>query len=147
MRRFGGDVWAADKLLVKEADAGQVVNEEATLHIRGSIHSLDTSVLGLGGGAVPSLGGGAMNLASLLGGGGGFKSQINPVVGVLGGSTGLLGTAGVPNELAGSVCTLGQPTKPQCDFDELASRRATAGDGGSEGGDREASGCAGTGED
>ena len=28
------------------------------------------------------------------------------------------------------MCTLGQPTKPQCDSDELASRRATKGCGG-----------------
>ena len=51
--------------------------------------TLDASVLGLGGGAVPSLGSGAMNLASLLGGGG-LQSQINPLAGVLGGSTGLI---------------------------------------------------------
>ena len=66
------------------------------------------SVLGLGGGVVPSLGGGAMNLASLLGGGG-LQSQMimnpmmNPLAGVLGGSSGLLGTAsaGVPGRGAG----------------------------------------------
>ena len=38
--------------------------------------TLDASILGLGGGAVPSLGGGAMNLASRLGGGG-LTTQIN----------------------------------------------------------------------
>ena len=49
---------------------------------------------------VPSLGGGAMNLASLLGGVG--LQTLNPLNGVLGGSTtGLLCTAGVPNEVAG----------------------------------------------
>ena len=37
MYRFGGDVWAADKLLIKEADAGQLTNEEAALRIRGSV--------------------------------------------------------------------------------------------------------------
>ena len=68
--------------------------------------TLDASVLGLGVGAVPSLGGGAMNFASLLGGGG-LQSQINPLAGVLGGSSGLLGTSGVPNELAGLCALLG----------------------------------------
>ena len=50
-----------------------------------------------------------MNLASLLGGAchGGFQSQINPLAGVLGGSTGLLGTSGVPYELAGLCALLG----------------------------------------
>ena len=38
--------------------------------------TMDASVLGLGGGVVPLLGGGAMNLASLLGGGG-LQTQIN----------------------------------------------------------------------
>ena len=38
---------------------------------------------------VPSLRGGAMDLASLLGGGG-LQTQIDPLVCVLGGSTGLL---------------------------------------------------------
>ena len=47
-----------------------------------------------------------MNLASLLGGGG-FQSQFNPLVGVLGGSTGIIGTSGVPNELAGLCALLG----------------------------------------
>ena len=71
--------------------------------------TLDASVLGLGGGAVPLLGGGAMNLAKLasLLGGGGLQAHINPLAGVLGGSTGLLGTAGVPNELAGLCALLG----------------------------------------
>ena len=68
--------------------------------------ALDASVLGLGGGAVHSLGGGAMNFASLLGGGG-LQSQMNALAGVLGGSSGLLGTAGVPNELAGLCALLG----------------------------------------
>lgn len=69
--------------------------------------TLDASVLGLGGGAVPSLGGGAMNLASLLGGGG-LQTQINPLAGALGGpSMGLLGASGVPNELAGLCALLG----------------------------------------
>ena len=86
-------------------DAGQLTNAEVTLRIRGSLHK-NASVLGHGGGAVPSLGGGAMNLASLLGGGG-LQTQINPLAGVLGGSTGLLGTAGVPNELAGLCALLG----------------------------------------
>ena len=45
-----------------------------------------------------------MNFASLLGGGG-LQSQINPLAGVLGGSSGLLGTSGVPNELA-DLCAL-----------------------------------------
>ena len=66
----------------------------------------DASALGLGGGAVPSLGGGAMNLASLLGGGG-LQSQTNLLAGVLGGSSGLIGTSGVPNELAGLCALLG----------------------------------------
>ena len=68
--------------------------------------TLDASVLGLGGSTAPSLGGGAMNLASL------FTSrwwwstirlqtQINPLAGVLG----LIGTSGVLNELAG-LCAL-----------------------------------------
>ena len=53
--------------------------------------TLDASVLGLGGGAVPSLGGGTMNLASLLGGGG-LQAQMNPLAGALGGpSMGFLG--------------------------------------------------------
>ena len=68
--------------------------------------TLDASVLGLGGGAVPSLGGGAMNLASLLGGGG-LHTQMNPLDGLLGGITGLIGTSGVPNELAGLCAILG----------------------------------------
>ena len=68
--------------------------------------ALDASVLGLGGGAVPSLGGGAMNLASLLGGGG-LQTQSDPPAGILGGSTGLLGMAGVPNERAGLCVLLG----------------------------------------
>ena len=69
----------------------------------------DASVLGLGVGAVriPSLGGGAMNLASLLGGGGGLQTQINPLAGVLGGTSGLLGTPGVSNELVGLCALLG----------------------------------------
>ena len=210
--------------------------------------TLDASVLGLGGGAVPSLGGGAMNLASLLGGGG-LQTQMNPLAGALGGpSMGFIGASGVPNELAGlcallgnqqshnvtltnlqvvelqravaaqklatekqaaalvqakidekvaeelkkvalgalhapsekeggkdgdgdlsssrsgssqgarrrakhaeracwTMCTPGQPTNPQCDSDEFASRRATEGGGCPEVGDRKASGCAGTGED
>ena len=45
--------------------------------------TLDASVLGLGGVAVPSLDGGAMNLAALLGGDGGLQTQINPLAGVL----------------------------------------------------------------
>ena len=46
-----------------------------------------------------------MDLASLLCGGG-LQTQINPLAGVLGGSTtDLLGTSGVPNELAG-LCAL-----------------------------------------
>ena len=61
---------AADKLLVKEADAGQLTNEEATLHNYQSTSTIGASVNGLGGGAVLSLGGDAMNFASLLGGGG-----------------------------------------------------------------------------
>ena len=71
--------------------------------------TLDASVLGLGGGAVPPLGGGAMNLASLLGGGG-LQTQMNPLAGALGGpsnSSGLLGIGGVPNELAGLCALLG----------------------------------------
>ena len=49
-----------------------------------------------------------MNLASLLGGGpGGLQSQINPLAGVLGGSSGFLGTAGVLKELAGLCALLG----------------------------------------
>ena len=55
---------------------------------------------------VPSLGGGAMNLASHLGGVG-LQAQSNPRVRVLGGLTGLLRTAGVPNELAGLCALLG----------------------------------------
>ena len=55
---------------------------------------------------VPSLGGGAVNLASLLGGGG-LHTQMNPLADVLGGTTGLLGTSGVPNELAGLCALLG----------------------------------------
>ena len=68
--------------------------------------ALGASVLGLGGSAVPSLDGGAVSLASLLGGGG-LQTQINPLVGVLGGTTGLLGTSGVPNGLAGLCALLG----------------------------------------
>ena len=69
--------------------------------------TLDASVLGLGGGAVPSLGGGAMNLASLFGGGG-LQTQMNPLAGAMGGpSMGLLGASGVPNELAGLCALLG----------------------------------------
>ena len=68
--------------------------------------TLDAFVLGLGGGAVPSLGGGAMSFA-LLGGGGGLQSQMNPHAGVLGRSSGLLCTSGVPNELAGLCALLG----------------------------------------
>ena len=56
------------------------------------------SVLRLGGSAVPSLGGGAMNLASLLSGGG-LQTQIHPLASVLGGTTGLLGTSGALNEV------------------------------------------------
>ena len=67
---------------------------------------MDAPVLGLGGGAVPSLGGGAMDLASLLGGGG-LQTQITPLAGVLGGCAGLPGTSGVPNELAGLCALLG----------------------------------------
>ena len=55
---------------------------------------------------VPSLGGGAMNLASLLGGGG-LHTQMNPLDGVLGGTTGLIGTSGVPNEPVGLCALLG----------------------------------------
>ena len=80
----------------------------ADIQRRGDSHqrksTRDTSVLMLGGSAISSLGGGAMNLASLLGGGG-LQTQINPLAGVLGGITGLLGTSGVPNELGG-LCTL-----------------------------------------
>ena len=68
--------------------------------------TLDASVLGLGGDAVPSLGGGAMNLASLLGGGG-LQTQINPLAGVLGGSSGLLGASGVLDKLADLCALLG----------------------------------------
>ena len=71
--------------------------------------TLDASVLGLGGGAVPSLGGGAMNLASLLGGGG-LQAQMTPLAGALGGSSSglrVLGVNGVPNELAGLCALLG----------------------------------------
>ena len=69
--------------------------------------TLDASVLGLGGGAVPSLGGGTMNLASLLGGGG-LQTQITPLAGALGGpSMGFLGASGVPGELAGLCALLG----------------------------------------
>ena len=75
--------------------------------------TLDASVLGLGVGAVPSLGGGAMNFASLLGGGG-LQSQINPLAGVLGGSSGLLGTSGVSNELAGLCALLGNQRGHNC---------------------------------
>ena len=97
-------MWTADKLLVKEVDAGKVANEEATLHIRGSPHWTPLSsgwVL-----ARYPLGGGAMNLAYLLGGGG-LQTQINPLAGVLGGSTGILGMSGVPSELAGLCALLG----------------------------------------
>ena len=56
--------------------------------------------LGLSGGVVPSSGGVAINLASLLGGG--LQTQSNPLAGILGGcTTGLLGTASMTNELAG----------------------------------------------
>ena len=69
--------------------------------------TLDASVLGLGGGAVPSLGGGTMNLASLLGGGG-LQTQITPLAGAMGGpSMGFLGASGVPGELAGLCALLG----------------------------------------
>ena len=47
-----------------------------------------------------------MNLASLLGGGG-LQSQMDPLAGVLGASSGPLGTAGVPNELEGLCALLG----------------------------------------
>ena len=74
----------------------------------------DASALGLGGSAVPSLGGGAMNLASLrlsllvvAVGGGGLQTQIIPLAGVLSGTTGLLGTPGVPNEPVGLCALLG----------------------------------------
>ena len=104
LRRFGGDVWAADKLLKKEADAEQVCKRGGDFWQRKS--TLDASVLGLDGGAVPSLGGGAMNLASLLSGGG-LQTQINPLASVLGGTTGLLATSGVPKELSGLCVLLG----------------------------------------
>ena len=74
---------------------------------KSTLHDIvDASVLGLGGGAVPSLGGGAMNFASLLGGVG-LQSQINSLAGALGGSSGLLGTSGAPTELAGLCAILG----------------------------------------
>ena len=48
-----------------------------------------------------------MNLASLLGGSS-LRTQINPLAGILGGSSsGLLGASGVPNELAGLCALLG----------------------------------------
>ena len=101
------------------------------------------SVLGLDGGAVPSLGGGAMDLASVLGGGG-LQAQMYPLAGALGGPL-----AGPPwcrwrAELAcWPVCTSRQPTKPQCNSVKFASCRATEGRGGPEAGDGKASGCAG----
>ena len=88
-----------------------------------------------------------MNLASLLGGGG-LQSQINPLAGVLGGSTGLLGTSGVPNGLAGLCALLGiKPSKPQCVSYEPASRGVTAGCGGSGAGNGKASGCGSASQD
>ena len=115
LRHLAGDVWAADNPVKEYAE--QISSEEATLqcHIRGSLHSLDASALGLGGGAVPCLGGGTINLASLLGGVG-LQTQSNLLAGALGGSTGLLGTARVPNELAGLCARLsGQPTNKKVD--------------------------------
>ena len=118
----------------------QVANEEATPGTDRK-STLDASVLGLGGGAVPSLGGGAMNLASLLGGGG-LQTQMNPLASVLGGTTGLLGTSGVPNELAGLCALLGKlPTKSQCVSHKLASCGITEGCGCTEARYGAASGC------
>ena len=48
-----------------------------------------------------------MNIASLLGGGGGLQSQINPLASGFGGSSRPLGMSGVPNELAGLCALLG----------------------------------------
>ena len=74
-------------------DTGQLAGEEVTL-TTGSLHWTTLS----SGGAVPSLGGGAMNLASLLGGGS-LQTQINLLTGALSKSTtGLLDTSGVPIE-------------------------------------------------
>ena len=47
-----------------------------------------------------------MNLASLLGDVG-LQTQIKPIAGVLGGTKGLLGTSGAPNELTGLCALLG----------------------------------------
>ena len=104
----------------------------------------DASVLGLGGGAVPSLGGGAMNLDSLLGGGGGLQTQINPLAGVLGGTTGLLGTAGVPNELAVLCALLGNQQTHNVsltNFQVVELQRAACGCAEARGGDTSGCGC------
>ena len=101
LRRFGGGVRAAGTLLETEA----VANEEATPG-RGCLHGTPIYVLGLGGGAVHSSGGGAIGIASLRGGDG-LHTQIHPLDGASGGTTGLLGTSGVPNALAGLCAILG----------------------------------------
>ena len=109
----------------------------------------DASALGLGGGAVPSLqlGGGAMNLASLLGGGG-FQSQINPLDGVLGGSTGLLSTPGVLNKLAGLCALLGNQQSHNVPLTNLqVVELQRAGCGGSEASNGEPTGCGSAGQD
>ena len=73
-------------------DVGQIAYEGVSL-TRGSLHG---TPLSSGLVVARSLGGGAMNLASLVADGG-LQTQINPLAGVLGGSTtGLRGASSVP---------------------------------------------------
>ena len=80
--------------------------------------TLDASVLELGGGAVPALGGGAMHRVSLLDEGG-LHTQMNPLAGVLGGTTGLVGTSGAPNGLAGLCALLGNQQRQNVSLTNL----------------------------
>ena len=69
-----------------------------------------------------------MNLASLLGGGG-LQTQTNPLAGVVGGTTGLIGTAGVQNELADLCALLGSQQRhnvPLTNLQVLELQRAVA---------------------
>ena len=91
-----------------------------------------------------------MNLASLLGGAchGGFQSRINPLAGVLGGSTGLLGTSGVPYELAGLCALLGNQQSHNVSLTNLqVVELQHAGCGGSEASNGEPTGCGSAGQD